>query len=136
MTTIRKVKKRKTADERFRELIDQYCVIDDLYKVMNSEREQLREKLRKIIRYGHRPHGVHLGNLYAINTYRVKRRVFSQSKARELMGPQMFKRAFVPQKFLQIDSMEQPQTQESENGPPVAVEAQSADFTHGEGLPD
>lgn len=86
-----------------------------MYKLLEKDREQLRKKLLKIIRYGHRGHGYHAGNQFAINSYWVRRKAFSQAKARELMGAKLYQRAFKTQKYVHLDAMEQQERLESTN---------------------
>lgn len=122
---MRKVKKPEPqelsrADRRFRKKIDRFVEIDQEYKALEKERELLRKELVRIIRYGHRGHGYHAGEERAINTYWVRRRAFSQAKARELMSALDYRRSFRTQKYVQLDSMEL--HPEYEEGQPIPKE--------------
>lgn len=127
MPEVRRLKKRKTANEKFAELIDRLYAADDLYKLAQAEREDTRKALLRAIRYGHRKHGLHYSQDAAIYVHTVRRKVFSQSKARELMGLKLYNRAFRTQQYVQIDALDLEQaaiqrTKESTNddrNPPV-----------------
>lgn len=107
MTEPKRLHTRQTADDKFRELIDNYYIVDDLVKLLAPERERLMKEIRKKLRYGRRALGVHLGNFFAINAHRIRRRQFNQAKARELLGLRLYNRAFKLQRYVQIDALEQ-----------------------------
>lgn len=102
----RRLKTKLRGDELFRQLIDEFFAADDLFKIARDERDRLRKQLVRMIRYGHRKHGVHFGQAFAIYAHTVRRKVFVQDKARLLLGPERYKQAFGPQQFMQIDALE------------------------------
>lgn len=123
MTEPRRLRKRKSADERFRELIDYYYTVDDLYKLSSDERDRIRKQLARILRYGHRGLGVHVGLQHAINAHVVRRRQFNQQKARELLGLRLYNRAFKTQQYTQIDALERPDDSSAVTTPVEQLEA-------------
>lgn len=96
-----KIKRRLSADERFRQLIDDYNLIDQVFKDFERERERLRRKLRNIIR--RRGRGQHNGNESSINAFDVTRTILDQDKVRELLTARQFKRCFKKAKYIQIE---------------------------------
>lgn len=100
MATARQ-RKRLTAEERLKRMIDRWNVLDAVVKNSDKERKLLTTKLRNIVKASGR-RGVFHGNHSLIRASDHERRIVNQEKVLELVGEKKFPKCFKKIKFIMI----------------------------------
>ena len=92
----------KRSEAELQKLIDEFCVLDDLKKLIEREHKLVSKKLKGKLRL--RGAGVYEGKLGAVNAHYVLRRIFSQEKARRYLNARQFNASFKKSRYLQLDT--------------------------------